>query len=230
MELQGRRILVTAGPTRVPIDAVRFISNVSTGATGLRIAETLAAVGAEVHLLMGPGTVPVPERPGLALERFVTFDDLHQAVRRHVGSRTFDAIVHAAAVSDYRLADAPAGKISSEQPELILRLEPTPKIVDEIRGLDPEITLVKFKLEVGRAQEELLEIARQSGERSDADFVVANDLAGMTSTLHPAWILHCGEVVAAGTTGEELAAGLARVLAEHLQGRPRRRQRAVTED
>lgn len=225
MVLDGRRLLVTAGPTRVPIDAVRFISNVSSGGTGLRIAQTAAAAQAHVTLLMGPGTVPVSEGPRLRLVRFVTFADLQQAVRSHVGSREYDAVIHAAAVSDYELAATNPGKISSEEAELVLRLRPTPKIVDEIRTLDPQITLVKFKLEAGRTVEELLEIARRSGERSDADLVVANDLASITDTAHPAWILRRGDVVAEAGTSAELAEQLCDILAEHWRGTPLRSQR-----
>jgi phosphopantothenoylcysteine decarboxylase/phosphopantothenate--cysteine ligase len=222
MSLGGRRILITAGPTRIPIDPVRYISNVSSGGTGLRIAAEAAEAGAEVTLLMGPGTVQPVDKPRLRVVRFVTFDDLHREVRDHVGSRSYDVLVHAAAVSDYRVADSQAGKIPSGEAELLLRLVPTPKIVDEVRGLDPEITLVKFKLEVGRTESELLEIARRSGARSDADFVVANDLATITETAHPAWILDRTALLAAVSTNRELAGRLIQVLSDHLQARPPR--------
>lgn len=220
MVLNGKRILVTAGPTRVPIDAVRYISNVSSGGTGLKIALEAAKAGADVTLLMGPGAAQPVEMSGLRVTRFVTFDELHQEVRGRVGSRAYHALIHAAAVSDYRVASVEAGKIPSGEAELTLRLTPTPKIVDEIRGLDPDITLVKFKLEVGRSEAELLEIARRSGVRSDADFVVANDLARITGGAHPAWILDRAGVVAQVGTNDELAFRLVGVLANHLHSPP----------
>ncbi|MGV3723709.1 MAG: phosphopantothenoylcysteine decarboxylase [Actinomycetota bacterium] len=222
MLLGGRRILVTAGPTRVPIDAVRYISNVSSGGTGLKIALQAASAGAEVTLLLGPGTVQPVTTAGLRVARFVTFDELHRQVREHVGSRAYDAVIHAAAVSDYRVKSEEAGKIPSGEAELTLRLAPTPKIVDEIRGLDPGVTLVKFKLEVGRSEAELLEIARRSGERSDADFVVANDLERITGGAHPAWILDRERVAAKVETNDALADRLVDVLSDHLRGRPLR--------
>jgi phosphopantothenoylcysteine decarboxylase/phosphopantothenate--cysteine ligase len=220
MSLEGRRVLVTAGPTRVPIDAVRHIGNVSSGRTGLQIARAVASAGAEVALLMGAGTVPVADTPGLRLERFVTFDDLHVAMRRHVGSEAYDAVIHAAAVSDYQLAEIVGGKISSSEPELVLRLRPTPKIVDEVRGLDPHIVLVKFKLEVGLSEAELLEVARRSGTRSDADLVVANDLELVTEREHHAWILNRSGLAARVHTTEELAIQLIAQLSELLGNRP----------
>jgi len=224
MLLEGYRVLVTAGPTRIPIDSVRYISNVSSGGTGLRIAREAVAAGADVTLLMGPGTVHVDAAPRLRVVRFVTFDDLHRLVREQVGSRAYDAVIHVAAVSDYRVANEEAGKIPSGEAGLTLRLLPTPKIVDEIRGLDPGIVLVKFKLEVGRSESELLKIARRSGRRSDADFVVANDLSGITLDAHPAWLLDCeGVVIAQTATNGELATRLVEALA--LQFEKGRRMR-----
>lgn len=213
---------MTAGPTRIPIDAVRYISNVSSGGTGLKIALEAASAGADVTLLMGPGAVQPVEAPRLRLVRFVTFDDLHHEVRQHVGSRAYDAVIHAAAVSDYRGASVEAGKIPSGEAELTLRLVATPKIVDEIRPLDPDITLVKFKLEVGRSEAELLEIARRSGERSDADFVVANDLARIYGGAHPAWILDRKGLAAQVGTNDELATRLVEILSDHLRAQPLR--------
>lgn len=221
--LAGRRILVTAGPTQVPIDPVRFISNVSSGRTGLEIARSAAALGAEVTLLLGPGRVSAAPRPGFRVVEFVTFDDLHSALRLHVGSGAYDALVHAAAVSDYRPVAEERGKISSDEEELVLRLRRTPKLVDEVRSLDPEIVLVKFKLEVARSEAELLEIARKSRAASDADFLLANDLARMTATEHPAFVVdRAGEVVARMATTGELAERLCRVLADALYSRPPR--------
>lgn len=220
LPLTGRRILVTAGPTQVPIDAVRFISNGSTGRTGVEIARTAAALGAEVTLLLGPGrVVAAPDAPYRTIE-FVTFDHLHTALRLHVGSRAYDALVHAAAVSDYRPVVEERGKIPSEDEVLVLRLQRTPKLVDEVRALDPEILLVKFKLEVARSEAELLEIARRSRAASDADFLLANDLARMTASLHPAYLVNrAGDVVARMNTNKELALRLCDTVANALQGR-----------
>lgn len=218
--LAGRRVLVTAGPTQVPIDSVRFISNVSSGRTGIEIARVAAALGAEVTLLLGPGRVCPAPHSGFRTIEFVTFDHLHGALRHHVGSHAYDALVHAAAVSDYRPVAEERGKLPSDDEELILRLRRTPKLVDEVRSLDPEILLIKFKLEVSREEPELLEIARKSRAASDADFLLANDLARLTATEHPALLVdRAGKVVSRMGTTEELAERLCRTMAAELCSR-----------
>lgn len=216
--LSGQRVLVTAGPTWCPIDAVRHLANLSSGGTGLTIARALAAAGAETTLLLGPGRVLPTEadRSALRILDFVTFDDLHAAVREQVGSHGYDAMVHTAAVSDYRLKEENVGKLSSEAEELVLRLVRTPKIVDEVKALDPKILLVKFKLEVGRTEAELLEIGARSRERSGAELLVANDLTGKTGALHAAHLLDADGIVERVETTAALAGLLVRVLAERL--------------
>ena len=220
--LRNRRILVTAGPTWVWIDAVRHIGNVSTGRTGLAIARTAAARGASVTLLLGPALAASDgrERETLQVIDFVTFDDLHGAVREQVSSRTYDAMVHAAAVSDYRPVQEERAKLPSGQEELVLRLRPTPRIVDEVKTLDPDLLLVKFKLEVGRGEAELLAIAAASRIRSRAELIVANDLTAYREGLHPAFLLdESGRVVRTETTAE-LADRLVREIELRLQNRP----------
>ncbi len=222
--LTGRRILVTAGPTWVRIDAVRHIGNVSSGRTGLIIARALRERGAELVVLLGPGRIcPTPqERADLGIEDFETFDELHAAVRRHVGSHACDAMVHSAAVSDYRPVSEEQGKLSSDSDELVLRLRPTPKIVDEVKPLDPNLLLVKFKLEVGRSEAELLAIAARSRVRSAADLIVANDLTSIGAGRHRSYLLDEGGLVSTQDTTEALAIRLADELAQRLHNRPPR--------
>lgn len=227
-DLTRRRILVTAGPTWVRIDPVRHLGNLSSGATGLAIARALAASGAEVTLLLGPGRV-VPsaeDEAQLRIVPFVTFDELHAQVRAHVGSRSYDGMVHTAAVSDYRPVAEEKMKISSDCEELVLRLRRTPKIVDEVKNLDSELLLVKFKLEVGRTPEELLTIARESRARSAAELMVANDLTEMSADGHVAYLLDATGVIAQVSTTEELAERLTEVLAERLAELPVREARS----
>lgn len=135
----------------------------------------------------------------------VTFDDLHEAVRKELAPGHHDVMIHAAAVSDYRPVAPEPGKLRSGQDGLTLLLEPTPKIVDEVKSLDPHVFLVKFKLESGRAEEELLRIARESRARSGADLIVANDLAHMSEEEHRAFILDRERVIARAGTTQELA-------------------------
>lgn len=224
--LTGRRLLITAGPTWVRLDAVRHISNFSSGGTGLTLARAAAARGADVTLLLGPALVsPTDEdRERLRIQPFVTFDDLHAAVRSHVGSHAYDTLIHLAAVSDYRPVSEELGKLPSGEEELVIRLRPTPKIVDEVKPLDPELLLVKFKLEVARTEEELLRIAEQSRARSAADLVVGNDLSHKAGPTHRAFILDESGLLARVETGPELAERLLDAVAQRLAGRPPRKQ------
>jgi phosphopantothenoylcysteine synthetase/decarboxylase len=218
--LEGRHILVSAGPTWVAIDRVRHIGNFATGRLGFRLAAAAADRGARVTLLFGPGrfAIPAEERRRLEVVEFTYFDELHSLVRERVGSGTYDAFVHTAAVSDFRPDSSIQGKITSSQPELLIRLVPTPKIVDEVKTLDPDILLVKFKLEVARTREELLTIAAESRTRSDADLIVANDQTELTPDRHPALILDAGGLIAEVETQEQLAAVLLDTVAARLDG------------
>lgn len=223
--LSGRRILVTAGPTWVRIDAVRHIANLSSGRTGLLIARRLADAGAEVWLLFGPGRCSVSDsdRTRMHVVDFVTYDDLHEAISRAAAARCFDALVHSAAVSDYRPISESTGKLPSGDEGLVLNLAPTAKIVDLVRPLDPDVLLVKFKLEVGRSVEELLAIAESSRRRSAADLVVANDLGRMEPGCHPAWILGPTGALGQTETTEALAQRLTEVLSDQLDRRGSRK-------
>lgn len=212
---------MTAGPTWVRIDAVRHISNLSSGRTGLLIARLAADRGAAVTVLLGPGrALPSREdRERMRIVDLVSFDDLHAAVREHVGSRGYDAMIHSAAVSDYRPVSEERGKLPSGEEELVLRLRPTPKIVDEVKELDPSILLVKFKLEVGRSEEELRRIARESRARSRAELIVANDLEMMSPDRHRAYLLDESGVLAQVDTTADLAARLLDEVAARLRDR-----------
>src|SRR5262245_23800937 len=138
--LAGREILVTAGPTWEPIDAVRHIGNFATGALGLALARRAAAAGAAVTVLLGPGRAcPTDaDRRSLRILDYVTFADLHGLVREHVGARRYAAMLHSAAVGDFRPERVEAGKVGSAG-EWTIRLVPAPKIVDEVKPLHPQI-------------------------------------------------------------------------------------------
>lgn len=198
-------ILVTAGNTLVPIDRVRAITNVFTGRTGAEIALHAQERGHRVTLLTSHPEVVTELRPTRPTERWLTqryqtFDDLQAALPAAVAADGLDAIIHSAAVSDYRAAgvyalspttrtnpDRPtfdrvidgAGKIKSDEPELWLRLVRTPKLVDQMRSpWNFRGILVKFKLEVGIEEPDLVDVAERSRQQSQADLMVANTLEG----------------------------------------------------
>lgn len=197
-------VLVTAGATQVPIDKVRSISNIFKGRTGFEIAkyftwpinhpqawpDTLTAYPANsVTLITSNPDLVIEEMGGncgFALEGYRTFDELVTLMEQHINGGHYDVIIHSAAVSDYRVSRVldsnlkeldNSQKISSQHGKMYLELEPTIKIVDQIRkpwGFTGK--LVKFKLQVGISDEELLAIAGKSRIASEADLIVANCL------------------------------------------------------
>jgi phosphopantothenate-cysteine ligase/phosphopantothenoylcysteine decarboxylase/phosphopantothenate--cysteine ligase len=182
-------ILVTAGNTQTPIDDVRCITNIFTGRTGTRIALKAYERGHQVTLLTSHPEVVreiypmIMEHTRWHVQTYRTFEDLDQLLKMHVPSGKFDAIVHCAAVSDYKVdgiftadnRDARASKIKSHHTELWLKLTPTPKLIDRFRAeWNYSGHLVKFKLETGLLEEELLQVAEASRQQSQADWMVAN--------------------------------------------------------
>ncbi|MBX9584930.1 MAG: bifunctional phosphopantothenoylcysteine decarboxylase/phosphopantothenate synthase [Gemmataceae bacterium] len=185
-------ILVTAGNTQAPIDRVRCITNVFTGRTGGRIAATAAARGHAVTLLTShPEAVPPAPADRLTVRPYQTFADLDGLMAEAIPGGRFDALLHAAAVGDYHVAgtfarhgddlvDVSAGKVKSDHPELWLKLVRAPKLVDKVRSeWGFRGVLVKFKLEVGVTDAELLPVAERSRVQSGADLMCANTLDGM---------------------------------------------------
>ena len=192
------KLLVTAGNTQTPIDRVRCITNIFSGRTGATIAATAHDRGHAVTLYTSHPEVieTIPAyRARTAndwrVEKYRTFEDLESLLATAVPDGGFDAIVHAAAVSDYHVVgtfarvgeefvDVSAGKVKGHHADLWLRLKPAPKLIDKFRG-DWNFAgkLVKFKLEVGATDGELLAIAEKSRVHSSADLMVANTLEGM---------------------------------------------------
>ena len=191
-------ILVTSGNTQTPVDRVRCITNIFSGRTGAQIAARAFDRGHAVTLLTSHPEVvnAIPAaRPRMApawrVRKYRTFDDLDAAMGEEIADRGPDVVIHAAAVSDYRVAgvfthrageftDVAAGKVKGSHPELWLKLVPTPKLVDKIRPVWGFAgVLVKFKLEVGLTDAELQEVAERARVHSAADLMVANTLEGM---------------------------------------------------
>jgi phosphopantothenoylcysteine decarboxylase / phosphopantothenate---cysteine ligase len=168
----GLRVLVTAGGTREPIDAVRFIGNRSSGRMGVALAEAAARRGADVTLVAANVTIPVD--PAVEVVRVETAAELAEAARpAFAGSQV---VLMAAAVADFRPAEAAAGKLAREgSGGLDLRLEETE---DVIAGLaaerSPEQTLVGFAAEHGP---DAIERARRKLERKGLDAIVFNDVS-----------------------------------------------------
>jgi len=206
LELEGRRVLVTAGPTHEPIDAVRFLGNRSSGRMGFAIASEAAGRGADVVLVTGPTHLPDP--PGVEVDRVETAEQMRQAVLRHVDRA--DAVIKAAAVADFRPASAFGGKLKKESGPPAVTLETTPDILRELGERKGATVLVGFAAET----EHLEETGRKKLADKNLDLVVVNEVGrpgtGFDSGTNRAMILsRDGEDIPLRLwTKEELAAAL----------------------
>jgi wyosine [tRNA(Phe)-imidazoG37] synthetase (radical SAM superfamily) len=174
----GRRpVLVTAGATRNPVDSMRCITANSSGATGVGLARSLAD-DHPVHLLGSPQAALRAQAAGLdSVELYESTVDLMARMERWVRANPSGVVIHAAAVGDYAPLRS-AGKVSSGKARWELALEPTPKILDHIRGwAGPELGLVSFKAAAPETSDEaLVDIAREQAQRTGSDLVFANVL------------------------------------------------------
>lgn len=221
--MAGKHVLITSGPTRANLDAVRYISNRSTGRLGCRIALEALQRGARVTLVAGPQS-SVPQRAELPADassrlRVVpveTVGELIEALKKELaGPDLPDAVVHAMAVLDYAPEAAAGEKVPSDRDEWHVRLVRTPKVVRLIREWAPRAFLVQFKLEVGVSEDELKEAALASLRANQADLVVANDQARIRDEAHPALIIAPdGRTLAQPQTKAEVAHALCDLMAE----------------
>ena len=173
------RVLVTLGGTQEPIDDVRMLTNKSTGATGSAIAERLAEAGWTTVVLKARNA-RAPQNSNVQIQNFVTTKDLEDLLRKNLKEVAFDAVIHAAAVSDYS-PPSQAGKISSQSDALHLELKKNPKLVNHIKewSKNPKTRLVAFKLTSGEARPAIESQVANLFEKSHADFVVHNDLVSL---------------------------------------------------
>ena len=176
--LAGRRVLVTSGPTQEPIDPVRYIANRSSGAQGTALAAALAGLGAEVQFVTGPASVPPPA--GVAVTRVETAREMLDAV---MAALPVEAAVFAAAVADWRVANASGSKMkkdgSGRAPSLEFALNP------DILATVAQMTEGRPRLVVGFAAETEDVIAHATAKRArkGCDWIVANDVSPATGIM-----------------------------------------------
>ena len=135
--LKGKRILITYGPTWVALDEMRIISNRSSGELGKTLARDLAKTGARVTVLEGPIADPLVLTQ-VKILKYKFFDELMGLLKKEL-KKKFAIVIHAAAVSDYRLRRVYKSKISSSLKRLDLQLVPTPKMIDMIKKFLPNL-------------------------------------------------------------------------------------------
>jgi phosphopantothenoylcysteine decarboxylase/phosphopantothenate--cysteine ligase len=184
--LKGKHVLITAGPTREPIDPVRYISNHSSGKQGYAIAEAAVKMGAQVTLVSGPVSLPIP--PGAGMMPVNTAEEMLQAVQ---SSLPADIAIFCAAVADWRVAHGAAEKLkkdkSGKAPELSFVENPDIlKTIADAKSKRPKV-VVGFAAET----EKLIENAKEKLARKGCDLIVANDVSpennvfgGERNTVH----------------------------------------------
>ena len=198
-DLVGKRVLITAGPTREPSDRVRFISNRSSGRMGCALAYTAWERGAEVTLIHGPLAVPLPY--GVKAVAVETAQEMLEAVKKYFPEA--DILVMAAAVAEFVVKELTPGKIKKQE-SLILELTKAPDILQEIKRLRHRGQIV-----VGFAAEEghlLGEEARRKLHAKGLDLIVANDISRSDTGFET----ETNEVLVLNRHGEEKKIPLAR--------------------
>ena len=185
-DFKGKTILVTAGPTREALDPVRFITNRSSGKMGYAVAEAAVSRGAEVILISGPTALSAPA--DVELVNVETAIQMRDEVVKYANQA--DAVIMAAAVSDYRPRVVSPQKIKKEKDQLTLALERNPDILAELGQNEPNgPILVGFSMET----ENLLDNAIKKLKDKNADLMVANDVsqegAGFDVDTNIVWII-----------------------------------------
>lgn len=208
------KILITSGGTTEKIDSVRGITNHSTGQLGTLIAETFLKQGHQVTLLTTPSAVKPQAHEQLTIVQVTDVASLIQAMEPLVKSH--DVLIHSMAVSDYtpvymtdleelKTSDKPEQllekkntetKISSASDYQVLFLKKTPKVISLVKEWNPKIQLIGFKLLVDVSPQELIQVARDSLIKNQAEVIVANDLQTISAGKHRAYLVdaHSQEV------------------------------------
>ncbi len=179
------RCIITAGPTYEPLDQVRRLTNHSTGRLGSELTNYFSECGHEVTLLVGQQSTWRGNRNAARVETFTTTDNLRLRLRS-LADESWDAVLHAAAVSDFTFGKAfsrdasgalhpvLSGKLSTRGEPLLVELMPTPKIIAELRGWFPRATIVGWKYEVDGLRDEVIEKASRQIFENQSDACVAN--------------------------------------------------------
>lgn len=225
------KILVTSGGTSEAIDRVRSITNHSTGHLGLVITEALIKAGHEVCLITTSQAVRPASHPNLKIIEIKNTLDLLEEMRKLV--KDYQVLIHSMAVSDYTpvymtsIDEVQASqdlskfltkqntesKISSKEDTQILFLKKNPKIISLVKEWNPQIHLIGFKLLVDVTKEHLIQIARESLVKNQADLIVANDLTQINADQHLAYLVEKNDYQIAASKQE-----IADLLVERIQG------------
>ena len=225
------KILVTSGGTSEAIDRVRSITNHSTGRLGLVITEALIKAGHEVCLITTSQAIKPVSHPNLKIIEIKNTLDLLEEMRNLV--KDYQVLIHSMAVSDYTpvymtsIDEVQASqdlsefltkqntesKISSKEDAQILFLKKNPKIISLVKEWNPKIHLIGFKLLVDVTKDHLIDVARESLKKNQADIIIANDLTQINSDQHLAYLIEKNVYQTAYSKQE-----IAELLLEKIQG------------
>ncbi|MCL2014702.1 MAG: hypothetical protein FWG68_00465 [Defluviitaleaceae bacterium] len=215
------KILITAGGTRESIDAVRGVTNYSTGKLACAIAKKFLAANAKVTYFRGYNAATPQATGNISIVDVPNTAQLQEKLLQNLHSTKYDCVIHAMAVSDYvpfatAVADnltnianfAPISstkKTSSNAPFLIVALKQQPKIINYIKQIQPNTTLVGFKLLANAQEQDLLQAAYNQISASQSDYVLANNLQDISHTKHKAILVGRNGIIAKANTKNEIA-------------------------
>jgi len=212
--LAGKSILIIGGSTAQPVDAMRVLTNRSSGGTAVSLATEAFRKGAELELWYGWGQELPPDWTG-TVERFTTVQDLLDLVES--SSLEHDAIILCAAISDYS-PEQIEGKLPSGSEDLVIQLSPTPKIILKVREKAAHAVLVGFKAESGISEEELISRAEERMKGTGCQIMVANLLEDVGEEKTQVYILDIsGGVGEVDGSRMDVARSLFEVVSHHLE-------------
>ena len=190
-DLEGLKLLVTAGPTREYLDPVRFLTNPSSGRMGVALAKEAFFRGSSVTLVHGPLSVRAP--PWVKCVEAETTDEYLKQVLEELSTNEYHVAILAGAPIDYRFERVYESKLESADGPLNVKLQLTPKVVEAVRKRFPDIYLVGFAAETVKSDEELVERAEMKLKRYSLNMVVANNVArkdiGFMSTMNEVYVI-----------------------------------------
>lgn len=172
-ELSGKNIIITGGPTREFIDEVRFISNPSSGRTGIELAKEALYQGATVDLVLGPTQLKAPF--GVNSYNVISSADMIEKCLELLTSAPDSIVILSAAMSDFTI-EKKGGKIKSDD-SLELAFKPTAKLSSQIKEKFPNSKLILFKAEAGLTKDDLIKSAKEKLTKDNADLIIANDIS-----------------------------------------------------
>ena len=168
-EMTGKKVVITAGPTREAIDPVRYISNHSSGKMGYAIADAMIDAGAEVTLISGPVSLKQPDRCTL-----VSVTSAHEMLEAATeAAKGTDIFISAAAVADYYITETSDQKIKKKSDKMTLNLAKTPDIVSIVKENNPKLFVLGFAAETQKVEQ----YAREKLANKNLDAIIANDVS-----------------------------------------------------